>query len=111
MSTALIPRFDVEPAEEGDGFRFKVRESGAAEKDYLVPTGTQQDFSQFYGELARDFGTRVPEIFAPALERPAPTMRWQPLLTENVHPQILVGYGDPAVFKDGKDYWLVATSN
>jgi beta-xylosidase len=33
------------------------------------------------------------------------------LLTENVHPQILVGYGDPAVLKDGEDYWLVATSN
>ena len=29
-------------------------------------------------------------------------MRWQPLLTENVHPQILVGYGDPAVLKDGR---------
>ena len=38
-------------------------------------------------------------------------MRWRPLLTENVDPKILVGYGDPAVFKDGKGYWLVATSN
>jgi beta-xylosidase len=38
-------------------------------------------------------------------------MRWRPLLTDNVHPDILAGYGDPAVLKDGEDYWLVATSN
>ena len=50
-------------------------------------------------------------IFARRLEHPEPAIRWRPLLTENVHPQILVGYGDPAVFKDGDDYWLVATSN
>ena len=36
------------------------------------------------------------------LKRPtihAAAIRWRPLLTENVHPQILVGYGDPAVLK------------
>src|SRR5207237_6052250 len=32
-------------------------------------------------------------------------------LTENVHPQILVGYGDPAVIKTPQGYYLVATSN
>jgi len=107
----MTPAFKVEAAEEGDGFRVRVRELGGKEKSYLIPTGTQQDFSKFYEELARDFGTRVPDIFALGAERPEPTMRWRPLLTENVHPQILVGYGDPAVFKDGQDYWLVATSN
>ncbi|MFL6755191.1 MAG: glycoside hydrolase family 43 protein, partial [Sphingomicrobium sp.] len=30
---------------------------------------------------------------------------------ENVHPQILVGYGDPAVLKTDDGWWLVATSN
>ena len=107
MST--LASFDVDAAEEGDGFRFRVRASGA-ERSYFVPTGTQQDFSKFFEALSRDFGTRVPDVFE-QVERPEPSMRWRPLLTENVSPQILVGYGDPAVFKDGEDYWLVATSN
>jgi len=103
--------FTVNVDADGEGFRILVRDSDGREKAYRVPTGTQQDFSKLFEQLARDFGTRVPDIFAAAVERPAPTMRWQPLLTENIAPQILVGYGDPAVFKDEKDYWLVATSN
>ncbi len=103
--------FDVDAVEQGDGFTISVRRSDGASKTYFVPTGTQQDFSQFFRELAHDFGTRMPDIFGEEIERPEPTIRWHPLLTENVHPQILVGYGDPAVLKDGEDYWLVATSN
>ena len=76
-----------------------------------MPTGTQQDFSIFFREFAADFGTRIPHVFAGAVEHPAAGFRWVPLLTENISPRILVGYGDPAVFKDGKDYWLVCTSN
>jgi len=33
------------------------------------------------------------------------------LLTENIHPQILAGYGDPAVIKTPQGYYLIATSN
>jgi len=102
--------FSVDAAEEGEGFRLAVR-SRDTEKNYFVPTGTQQDFSAFFRELSADFGTRLPHVFAEAAEHPEPEIRWRPLLTENVHPQILVGYGDPAVLKDGDDYWLVATSN
>lgn len=110
MSDQAILTFDVdaEPAEEG--FRIKVSTNGT-QRAYDVPTATQQDFSLFFRELSRDCGTRVPDIFAHREERPASPIRLRPLLTENVHPQILVGYGDPAVFKDGSDYWLVATSN
>ena len=68
-------------------------------------------FPTFYRELSTHFGTRMPEIFGDELERPAATMRWRPLLTENIHPQILAGYGDPAVLKTDDGYWLVATSN
>jgi arabinan endo-1,5-alpha-L-arabinosidase len=107
---AQTPGFSAEVAGEGEGFRIEVRSDGER-RTYRVPTGTQQDFSSFYRELSVDFGTRMPEIFGDELERPEPTIRWRPLLTENIHPQILVGYGDPAVFKDGNDYWLVATSN
>jgi hypothetical protein len=103
--------FAVEAVGQGEGFRIAVSGPDAKAKSYLVPSGTQQDFSAFFRELSNDFGTRSPHVFAGLIEHPEPTMRWHPLLTENVHPQILVGYGDPAVLKDGDDYWLVATSN
>jgi hypothetical protein len=102
--------FSVDARAEGDAFRLEVSSDGRS-RDYLVPTATQQDFSLFFRELSQDFGTRLPHVFAEAVEHPSASFRWRPLLTENVHPQILVGYGDPAVFKDGDDYWLVCTSN
>ena len=102
--------FDVDPRAEGEGFVFGVELAGRS-KTYPIPSATQQDFSLFFRELAEDFGTRIPHVFAEAVEHPAPSMRWRALLTENVHPQILVGYGDPAVFKAEDGWWLVATSN
>jgi hypothetical protein len=104
------PSFSVDAAQEGEGFRILVR-SDAHERTYAVAMGSQQDFSDFYRQLSTDFGTRTPDIFGDELERPAPTIQWRPLLTENIHPQILVGYGDPAVVKTDEGYWLVATSN
>jgi hypothetical protein len=102
--------FSVNPSAEGEGFRILVEAEGKS-LDFFIPTATQQDFSLFFRELAAAFGTRVPHVFADTVEHPAPSMRWQPLLTENVHPQILVGYGDPAVLKTDDGWWLVATSN
>jgi hypothetical protein len=103
--------FTVDPTIEGDGFRIDVEASNGTSESYAVPTATQQDFSAFYRELARDFGTRVPHVFAEPLDHPPAAMRWRPLLTENAHPGILAGYGDPAVLKGDDGWWLVATSN
>ena len=111
MNTVLAPRFEVDPVQVGDGFNIAVRSSSGKAREYHVADGTQQAFTDFYRDLSRDFGTRVPHVLAAPFEYPAPTIRWHPLLTENVHPQILVGYGDPAVLKTDDDYWLVATSN
>jgi arabinan endo-1,5-alpha-L-arabinosidase len=108
--TAHRLSFTVDAVADGEGFRLDVAADDRT-RAYAIATATQQDFSLFFRELAHDFGTRVPHVFADAVEHPAPGMHWRPLLTENVHPQILVGYGDPAVFKDGEDYWLVCTSN
>ena len=102
--------FDVSISPQGDGFALAVA-GGGQSRTYAVPTATQQDFSHFYRDLAGDFGTRVPLVLAEAVEHPAPQFPWHPLLTENVHPQILVGYGDPAVLKADDGWWLVATSN
>jgi len=103
-------RFRVRAEAEGNGFRIDVAADGRSKSDAL-PGDTQQDFSAFYRELSNDFGTRMPHPSEPTITPPAATIPWQPLLTENIAPRILVGYGDPAVFKDGDDYWLVATSN
>jgi arabinan endo-1,5-alpha-L-arabinosidase len=104
------PSFSVEVAQQGEGFRILVR-SDRQERTYAVRTDSQQGFSNFYRQLSTDFGTRMPEIFGGEREWPEPAIRWRPLLTENIHPQILVGYGDPAVLKIDEGYWLVATSN
>ena len=102
--------FTVAPHHQGDGFRIDVSENGRTQS-YLVPTATQQDFTAFFRELAQDFGTRMPHAYTRAKDRPPAAFPWRPLLTENVHPQILVGYGDPAVLKTDEGWWLVATSN
>lgn len=102
--------FTIVPHVAGDGFRFDVGADGHT-KSYLVPTATQQDFTVFFCELAGDFGTRMPHAYTRAAERPAAAFPWRPLLTENVHAQILVGYGDPAVLKTDEGWWLVSTSN
>jgi arabinan endo-1,5-alpha-L-arabinosidase len=103
-------QFEVTPRREGDGFQIDVSGDGKRHS-YFVPTATQQDFTAFFCELARDFGTRMPHAYTRAKERPPAAFPWRPLLTENVHDQILVGYGDPAVLKTEEGWWLVATSN
>ncbi len=103
--------FIVEAKSRGDGFAIRVEGPSGQRRSYDIPSETQQDFSRFYGELAKDFGTRVPHVFQEKSEQPHSAIRWRPLLTENLDPQILVGYGDPAVLKDSNDYWLLCTSN
>jgi hypothetical protein len=102
--------FNIAPRHEGDGFRIDVGADGRSHS-YLVPTATQQDFNAFFRELAHDFGTRMPHVYSRASQRPEATFPWTPLLTENVDPRILVGYGDPAVLRTDEGWWLIATSN
>ncbi|HVU31520.1 MAG TPA: glycoside hydrolase family 43 protein [Sphingomicrobium sp.] len=102
--------FTVDASQEDEGFRLSVAAEGKS-RTYSVPSATQQDFSAFFRELAQDFGTRIPHVYSDSVEHPSPEIRWKPLLTENVHPQILVGYGDPAVLRTDEGWWLVATSN
>ena len=111
MNDAPNPQFTVEVRDQEDGFRIAVQASTGEKRTYVLANATQQDFSLFYCQLSRDFGTRMPEIFGDETERPKPSIRWRPLLTENATPQILCGYGDPAVLKTESGYWLVATSN
>ena len=104
--------FEVEAAEDGEGTRFEVRRAGEPNaRSYRVAGGDQGDYAAFYRELANDWGTRVPHAFAEPGEAPEGDVEWRPLLTDNVSPKILSGYGDPAVLRTGDGYILVATSN
>ena len=86
-------------------------ETGAS-RPIIVPTGTQQDFAALLSGSSPRISERAYRMSSPMpVEHPPAAIRWRPLLTENVHPKILVGYGDPAVLKDDDGYWLVATSN
>ncbi|HET7316775.1 MAG TPA: glycoside hydrolase family 43 protein [Sphingomicrobium sp.] len=101
--------FDVEAADAGRGVTIAVR-SGGRTQVYTLEGADQEHFANFYSELARDFGTR-PLIKTPKLAPDTPEPPWRPLLTENLSPKILAGYGDPAVLKTDGGYVLVATSN
>ena len=104
--------FEVEAAAEGEATRFEVRIAGEGEsRTYRVAGGEQQDYAAFFNQVAFDYGTRVPHAFAPAHEAPESSLPWRPLLTDNISPQILAGYGDPAVLRTGDGWILVATSN
>ena len=104
--------FEVEAQEDGEGTRFAVRAEGRPEvRRYSLTGGEQADYAAFYRQLAEDWGTHVPHIFSEPASHPEPDVEWRPLLTDNVSPRILAGYGDPAVLKTDQGYVLVATSN
>ncbi|QIK79135.1 family 43 glycosylhydrolase [Sphingomonas piscis] len=102
-------QFEIEAVEQGEGSRLTVRADGLT-KAYDLPGSEYQHYVDFFAALAADFGTRLPHLHR-TFEHPPSAVLWQPLLTENAHPQILCGYGDPAVLKTDDGYWLVATSN
>jgi len=103
--------FEVDAAEEGKGVRFDVRASDGTAATYRIAASEQPLCAQFFAELSSDFGTRMPHMLAEPAAHPPSDIAWRPLLTENISPQILCGYGDPAVLKAGDGYYLVATSN
>lgn len=103
--------FQVDVAEQGEGARIIVRASDGSAGTYRIAGGDQQHYGDFFAELSRDFGTRPPHFASEADERPSGAPPWHPLLTRNISPRILYGYGDPAVLKTDAGYYLVATSN
>jgi GH43 family beta-xylosidase len=111
MSDAESIRFTVTAEDVGEGVRIAVASSDGRSRTYDLAGREAQHYSDFFHHLCRDFGTRLPHLFADPAEFPDTATSWQPLLTENVSPQILAGYGDPAVLKTVDGYYLLATSN
>lgn len=90
------------------------RSGAAARRDYWLTGTGQQDYLDLFAAIADDFGTRVPRNRQPEPAR-APAQPWRPLLATNISPDILYGYGDPAVLRTEENgaavYYLVVTSN
>jgi len=110
MARIKTPSFTVEARDEGDGVRFDVSFDGKI-VSYLTEGRESRHYFEFFRDLHKDFGTRLPHFFVDRTEFAETPASWQPLLTDNVSPQILAGYGDPAVLKTDDGYYLLATSN
>ena len=102
--------FEIRARADGEATEIRVVPSEGEPRDYRIGGGDPEHYAEFYAELSRDFGIRNPheiEEWFPS----APDARWKPLITGNIHPRILAGFGDPAVLKTDAGYVLVATSN
>jgi predicted GH43/DUF377 family glycosyl hydrolase len=104
-----MPTFKIDAHAEGEATVLRVAAAGG-QRGYRIAGGDPEHYAAFYADLNRDFGVRDPYVIE--AHRPGDAdPRWQPLLTDNLHPRILAGYGDPAVLRTGAGYVLVATSN
>ncbi|MBL6079629.1 family 43 glycosylhydrolase [Belnapia sp. T18] len=87
-------------------------------RKYNLPDTGHHSYLDLFEALAGDYGMRLPRSRRP-LEAPNSTTPLMPLLTEALSPDILYGYGDPAVTRVLEDssgagtasYYLLATSN
>ncbi|MEA3029482.1 MAG: hypothetical protein QOG13_807 [Sphingomonadales bacterium] len=102
--------FEVEAAADGAGSRLAVNRAGRS-RVFDLRGGEHEDYLAFYGELARDFGTRTPHAYQGPAAGDGVEPDWRPLIVENLSPRTLAGYGDPAVLKTDEGYILTATSN
>jgi predicted GH43/DUF377 family glycosyl hydrolase len=104
-------RFTVDARDEGEGVRIDVTGPSGRTASYQLEGRESQHYFDFFRLLHGDFGTRLPHFFVDRTEFAETPASWQPLLTDNVSPTILAGYGDPAVVKYDDGYYLLATSN
>src|SRR5688572_8892113 len=111
MPDKPVLRFSVEVSDREDGAHVRVSRIQGKARDYILTSGEQADYTAFFRQLALDFGTRAPDWGAESRSLPDDDPAWVPLLTRNLDPRILYGYGDPAVLRTDDGYFLVVTSN
>ncbi|CAA9538773.1 MAG: hypothetical protein AVDCRST_MAG91-3628, partial [uncultured Sphingomonadaceae bacterium] len=94
------------------GTRTFVVDDGTTARTYRLAAAGQQDCLDLHARLSDDFGTRMPRNRV-SRAAPAATMRHRPLLTRNISPDILYGYGDPAVLRVAEEraWYMAVTSN
>jgi hypothetical protein len=109
--------FDADIAKDGGTFAISGPDASGRRltEAFQLRERTHNGYLDLHAEVAARFGTRVPRNRRPA-GVPAFRAPYLPLLTENLSPRVLHGYGDPAVLRVAEEdgtawYWLVATSN
>jgi arabinan endo-1,5-alpha-L-arabinosidase len=97
--------------------------NSAKTREYFLPDREHNSYLNLFHQLAQDFGLRLPRNRRPATEATSQAKyrapEYRALLTENLSPDMLYGYGDPAVLRveevaggeAGAWYYLVVTSN
>lgn len=115
------------------GFKIKISESAkneecgfeisAIEKGSGTPVThsykiEQQDhniYLDLFESLSKDFGLRLPQNRRSSIVRSSSNVFYREVLIENIHPEMVHGYGDPAIIRiDDKEetlYYLLVTSN
>src|SRR4051794_31543880 len=92
--------------------------SGPDTRAYHLHNRSHKDYLNLFAAIAQDFKTRVP-LNRRARVVPQCQAEFSELLTQNLCPRILYGYGDPGVLHvkaadigDEEDwYYIVSTSN
>ena len=110
MTNADSHAFTIAPVADGEATDLVVTADDGTHRAYRIAGGEQHDYTAFYDAIAADYEMRRPHHVEQLPDAPSGP-RWQPLITTNLSPQILCGYGDPAVLKTDDGYYLVATSN
>jgi hypothetical protein len=103
--------FQIEVSGEPPGPRtLRVRRDDEAAREYVLAGASQSDYQDLFARFASDYGCRLP-LSRRSVAFDEPDRRLQPLLTENLTPEILYGYGDPSVLHEEGRWWMAVTSN
>jgi GH43 family beta-xylosidase len=82
---------------------------------FLIEDREHHSYLNLFEKLSHEFGLRLPQNRRKNLRKPVGNVSYRDVLTTNIHPDILYGYGDPAVLRVENEevttYYLVATSN
>jgi hypothetical protein len=102
--------FHIDARADGEATELRIVPSEGEPREYRIGGGDPEHYATFFSQLSRDLGIRDPNNAEQWFPKSSDA-RWKPLITGNIHPHILAGYGDPAVLKTDEGYVLVATSN
>ncbi|HEX2280944.1 MAG TPA: family 43 glycosylhydrolase, partial [Thermomicrobiales bacterium] len=115
--TGYRKRLLAEVHDQGDGRSFKFRADAPADglaspHAERIVAREQADYLDLFARLAPVLGSRVPRNRR-AQDLPRSEGRHRPLLTSNISPEILSGYGDPSVLwvEEHRAWYMVVTSN
>ncbi|HEX8376780.1 MAG TPA: glycoside hydrolase family 43 protein [Pedobacter sp.] len=98
---------------------FEISKSGTWETNksssFHIEDREHHSYLDLFEKLSNSFGLRLPQNRRYNLNKPVCSVGYRDVLTSNIHPDILYGYGDPAVLRVENGgvltYYMVATSN